>query len=54
LFVEDKNSPYVNIIVSREDNKNESKIKRFVQAFHSDEVAAAAAKEFKGGAVKGW
>jgi len=54
LFVEDEKSPYVNIIVSREDNKNESKVKKFVEAFHSDEVAKAAETEFKGGAVKGW
>jgi D-methionine transport system substrate-binding protein len=54
LFVEDEKSPYVNIIVSREDNKNESKVKKFVEATHSDEVAKAAETEFKGGAVKGW
>ena len=54
VFVEDKESPYVNIIVSREDNKNEEKIKKFVQAFQTDEVVAIAEKEFKGGAVKGW
>lgn len=54
LFVEDKKSPYVNIIVSREDNKDAAKVKKFVQAFHSPEVAKAAEDEFKGGAVKGW
>lgn len=54
LFVEDKESPYVNIVVSREDNKEEEKIKRFVQAYQSDEVAQAAEREFKGSAVKGW
>ena len=54
LIVEDKKSPYVNIIVSREDNKDDEKIKKFVKAFQSDEVAEAAAKIFKGGAVKGW
>jgi len=54
LFAEDKNSPYVNLIVSREDNKNEEKVKKFVQAFQSDEVAKTAEQVFKGGAVKGW
>jgi D-methionine transport system substrate-binding protein len=54
LFVEDKKSPYVNIIVSREDNKDAAKIKKFVQAFQSPEVAKAAEVEFKGGAIKGW
>jgi D-methionine transport system substrate-binding protein len=54
VFVEDKDSPYVNLIVSREDNKNEEKVKKFVLAFQSPEVAKAAEDEFKGGAIKGW
>ena len=54
IFVEDKDSPYVNLIVAREDNQNAENVKKFVQAFQSDEVMAAADKEFKGGAVKGW
>lgn len=54
LFVEDKDSPYVNAVVAREDNKNEEKVKNFVKAYQSAEVEAAALKEFKGGAVKGW
>ncbi len=51
---EDKDSPYVNLVVSREDNKNEEKVKQFLQAFQSPEVEKAAEVEFKGGAVKGW
>ena len=54
LFAEDKDSPYVNLIVSREDNKNADKVKKFVQAFQSDEVAKTAEEVFKGGAIKGW
>lgn len=54
LFVEDKESPYVNIVVTREDNQHEEKIQKFVQAYQSDEVAEAAEREFKGSAVKGW
>jgi D-methionine transport system substrate-binding protein len=54
IFVEDKESPYVNLIVARQDNKNEEKVKKFVQAFQSPEVAKAAEDEFKGGAIKGW
>jgi D-methionine transport system substrate-binding protein len=54
LFVENEKSPYVNIIVSREDNKTDEQIKKFVQAYQSDEVAQTAEKEFKGGAIKGW
>jgi len=54
IFVEDKDSPYVNMIVAREDNKDAENVKKFVQAYQSDEVSAAANKIFNGGAVKGW
>jgi len=54
LFVEDKNSPYVNIIVAREDNKDSEKVKDLVKAYQTDEVAAAADKIYHGDAVKGW
>ncbi|MTD40928.1 MetQ/NlpA family lipoprotein [Erwinia sp. CPCC 100877] len=54
IFVEDKDSPYVNLIVAREDNKDAENVKKFVQAFQSDEVSEAANKIFNGGAVKGW
>lgn len=54
LFVEEKDSPYVNLIVAREDNKDAANVKKFVQAYQSDEVNEAANKIFNGGAVKGW
>lgn len=54
LFVEDKDSPYMNLIVMREDNRDAAKVRTFVKAYQSEEVAAAAAAIFKGGAVKGW
>ncbi|MDH6254444.1 D-methionine transport system substrate-binding protein [Chryseobacterium sp. H1D6B] len=54
ILKEDKNSPYVNVIVSREDNKNTDKIKNFVKAYESEEVLKKAEEVFKGGAVKGW
>ncbi|HEI8868350.1 MetQ/NlpA family lipoprotein [Serratia sp. AKBS12] len=54
LFVEGKESPYVNLLVSREDNKDAENVKKFVQAYQSDEVNDAANKIFNGGAVKGW
>ena len=52
IFVEDKDSPYVNLIVTREDNKDAENVKKFVQAYQSDEVYEAANKVFNGGAVK--
>ncbi len=54
LFSEDKNSPYANIIAAREDNKNAENVKKFIQAYQSEETAQTAEKEFKGGAIKSW
>ena len=54
IFVEDKESPYVNLIVTREDNTDAENVKKFGQAYQSDEVYEAANKVFNGGAVKGW
>lgn len=54
LFVEDKESPYVNLIVARTDNQDDERIKNFVKAYQSEEVYQAALELFKGGVVKGW
>ena len=54
VFIEDKNSPYVNILVAREDNKNAENVKEFLQSYQSPEVAKAAETIFNGGAVPGW
>lgn len=54
LFVESKDSPFVNLIVAREDNKDSAKVKRFVESYQSEEVFAAARKVFGDGVVKGW
>ena len=54
IFIEDKNSPYVNIVVAREDNKDAENVKEFIKAYQSPEVARAAERIFNGGAVPGW
>lgn len=54
LFVEDKASPYVNLIVAREDNKDAENVQKFVKAFQTEEVYQAANEVFKGGVVEGW
>ncbi|KAA6328518.1 D-methionine-binding lipoprotein MetQ [termite gut metagenome] len=54
VYVEDKDSPYVNLIVARAENKDAEKVRKFVQAYQSDEVAETAEREFKGGAIRGW
>ncbi|MEZ9526589.1 DL-methionine transporter substrate-binding subunit [Enterovibrio norvegicus] len=54
VFVEDKKSPYVNLIVARTDNVNAENVKQFVSAYQSDAVYTAAVDTFQGGVVKGW
>lgn len=54
IFVEGKDSPYVNLIVARTDNKDSEAIQNFVKAYQSDEVEAEAKTQFKDGVVKGW
>lgn len=54
VFVEDKESPYVNIIVAREDNKDSENVKNFVKSYQTDAVAQKADQIFNGGAVRGW
>ncbi|MDF2193182.1 methionine ABC transporter substrate-binding lipoprotein MetQ [Paraflavitalea sp. CAU 1676] len=54
ILTEEKESPYVNVIVARQDNKDLEKVKNFVKAYQSQATEQAAAKAFKGGAVKGW
>ncbi|MCV6037622.1 MetQ/NlpA family ABC transporter substrate-binding protein, partial [Escherichia coli] len=38
LFVEDKESPYVNLIVAREENVNAQNVQNFVKAYQTEEV----------------
>lgn len=54
IFVEDKTSPYVNLVVVREADVNNPKAKELVDALHSPEVLQAANQLFKGQAVAGW
>lgn len=54
LFMEGNDSPYVNAIVAREEDKDSKKIQELKQAFQSDEVAAKAQEVYKGDAIKGW
>lgn len=54
LFVESKESPFVNLIVARENNKDDEAVKTFVKAFQDDAVYKKAVELFQGGVVKGW
>ncbi|MDC7860301.1 MetQ/NlpA family ABC transporter substrate-binding protein [Pantoea ananatis] len=54
LFMESASSPYVNALVSRQDNKDSDKIRKLKSALQSPEVAAKAEEVYKGDAIKGW
>ncbi len=54
IFVENKDSPYANLIVIRTDEKNDPRMQQFVTAFQSDEVKKAANKIFNGEAIAAW
>lgn len=54
IIVEDKESPYVNLIAVRKGDESKEEIKQLVEAYQSPEVEAKALELFKGGAVPGW
>ena len=54
LFVEGTDTPYVNLIVARADNKDAGVVRTFVKAYQSEEVFTAAKNIFRGGVIKGW
>lgn len=54
IFVEDKESPYVNLIVARTENVQDEKVQNFVKAYQTEQVFEKASEIFHGGVVKGW
>ncbi|MDP0192770.1 MetQ/NlpA family lipoprotein [Glaesserella parasuis] len=54
VFVENKESPYVNLIVARKDNQASEAVQNFMKAYQTEEVFQEAQKHFKDGVVKGW
>lgn len=51
LLLEGSSSPYANIVASREDNKNDPRLKQLVSALHSKEVLQASKRLFGDGAI---
>lgn len=54
ILLESTDSPYVNYIVVRAENENDPTIKKFVEAYQSDEVRKFIEEEFKGSVIPGW
>ena len=51
LFIEGADSPYANLIVAREDNKNSPALAKLVQALHTPEVKQFIQDKYKGAVV---
>jgi len=51
LFIEDKDSPYTNIVVTRPDNKDSEAIQKLVKALTSDEVRQFINETYEGALV---
>lgn len=51
LFIEGSDSPYADIVVTREDNKDAPAVKKLVQALHSDAVRKFIVEKYKGAVV---
>lgn len=55
LFVEPKDSPFANVIAVKESQKDNPKLKEYVQAFNTDEVKQLAEKLYpNGAAIPAW
>lgn len=54
IFLEDKDSPYANIIVIRKDEVNDPRMKQLVAALQSEVVLRAAKKIFNDQAIPAW
>ncbi|MBE8215188.1 MAG: MetQ/NlpA family ABC transporter substrate-binding protein [Endozoicomonadaceae bacterium] len=54
ILLENKESPYVNIVVARQDNHTDERIEKFMQAFHDEIVIEKAQQLFKGSVIQGW
>ncbi|XXF08672.1 MetQ/NlpA family ABC transporter substrate-binding protein [Pseudomonas sp. D2-3] len=51
LAIEGSDSPYVNILVTREDNQDSPAVQKLVKALHSDEVKAFILEKYQGAVV---
>lgn len=54
LFVEGVDSPYMNIVAVRSEDKDSEKVKAFLRAYHSDEVKAFIEETFDGAILASW
>ncbi|TQR09071.1 MetQ/NlpA family ABC transporter substrate-binding protein [Psychrobacillus soli] len=54
ILLESSNSPYVNYVVVRAENKDDPTIQKFVKAYQSEEVKQFIEEEFQGSVLPSW
>ena len=54
LVQEDKESPYVNVIVVRDGDENKEDIQKFVKLYNSPEIRTFIETTYKGAVIPGW
>lgn len=54
IVLEDLNSPYANLIVVKEANRNNPAVKKLIKAYQSDEVKKFIEEHFKGSVSAAW
>lgn len=52
--VDDNSKPYINIIATKEENKDNEVLKKIVQAYQTDETAKAIDETTKGSSISAW
>ncbi len=53
VFIEDANSPYVNIVVIKDGMQHQEKMKKLVEALHSKEITKYITDTYKGAVIPG-
>jgi D-methionine transport system substrate-binding protein len=54
IFIEPKDSPWVNIIAVRTENKDDAVLQKLINAYHSEEVKQFVEDTFEGSVVPSW
>jgi D-methionine transport system substrate-binding protein len=54
IFMEGKDSPHVNLVAVRTENKNDPVLKKLEKAYRSPEVKEFIEKQFKGSVIPSW
>ena len=54
IFIESKDSPWVNVVASRAESKDDEAIQKFLDVYHSDEVKQFIDETFEGSVIPSW